>query len=97
MGLIKDYLISQITEQIKTLYLFSGIRQSVRYRSAVDGDVSGTYLGVAVVSDGHLMSFSGADTTLAFVSAANIRLNFIDPRQEIYNLDSKKVWMLQHK
>lgn len=45
--------------------LFSGIRQSVRYRSAVDDDVRGTHLGEGEdVSDGHLTSFSGADAVL---------------------------------
>lgn len=67
-------IISQIAAQLKTLYLFSGIRQSVRYMSAVDGDVSGTHLGVGeVASDGRLMSFSGVAAALAFVSAAKIR------------------------
>lgn len=55
-----------------TPYLFSGLRQSVRYRSAVDGDVSGTHLGEAV-SGGHLMSFSGPDALLTFVSAVKTR------------------------
>lgn len=68
--------------QIKTLYPFSGIRHSVRYRSAVD-DVCGTHPGVGkFVPDGHLISFSGADVALAFVSAAKKRLNVIDSHQE---------------
>lgn len=72
---LQHYLInSQITVQKKTLYLISGIRQSVRHRSAVGGDVRGTHLGVGdVVSDVHLMSFSGAKAALAFVSAAKVR------------------------
>lgn len=56
--------------QIKTLYLFSGIRQRVRYTSAVDDDVGGERL---VVSDMHLMSFSGVNVALALVSAAKTR------------------------
>lgn len=45
----------------------------MRYRSDVNGVVSGARLGVGeIVSDGHLMSLSGADTAHAFASAANI-------------------------
>lgn len=75
-------IISQITEQIKTLYPFSGIRHSVRYRSAVD-DVCGTHPGVGeFVPDRHLISFSGADAARAFVSAAKRRFNVMDSHQE---------------
>lgn len=43
----------------------------MRHRSVVDGDVGGTHLCVGeVVSDGHFMSFSGADPAPACVSAA---------------------------
>lgn len=44
------------------MYLFSGIRQSVWCRSAVDGDLSGAHLAVEEgISDQYLMSFSGAE------------------------------------
>lgn len=57
--------------QNKTPYLFSGIRQSVRHRSAADDEGSVTHLGVGEVeTDGHLRSFSGAEAALTSVSAA---------------------------
>lgn len=56
--------------QIKTPYLFSGIRQRVRYTSAVDDDVGGARL---VVSDMHLVNCSGINIALALVSAAKTR------------------------
>lgn len=62
-----------MTVQIKTLYLFSGVMQSDRHRSPVDGDVRGGLLCEGeVVSEGCLTSCSGSNAALASVSAATI-------------------------
>lgn len=56
------------------MYLFSGIRHCVPYISvADDDDGSGACLVEGqIVSETHLMNFSGANVAEAFVSPANI-------------------------